>query len=136
MKVYFAHPWGTETDGSAKIVKLLLEMRFKNWIFINPFKHKLTEEWLADKGNVEIAEKIVTKDLDLIRESDIVIAFLPSMLQNYIPVGTCMEILYSKQFGKPVYVFTGKTSPWIIAHATFVTSVFDNLVKKLKEEYK
>ncbi len=65
---------------------------------------------------------IVNSDLAMIKKSDIIIA---EISRENIPYhGTSMELVYSYQWGKDIYVWGGCKSYWVRYHAT---QIFDKL---------
>jgi len=112
---YLAHPAEYEKEG--KCVQELLETF--GITVINPFAverkelemsddWKPADWWLACHPPDEAAH-IVERDLELIRESDALFAFIPEPKG----FGTMMEIFYcGKVLEKPVFIYTSKAYRW------------------------
>jgi len=129
MKVYFAHPRKSETDGSAKMVIFAIRNNLWDWVFVNPFNSPLTKKWYENLGDQEIANEIVDgKDLPLIESCDMVFAYLP-----FPSIGTAIEIWEScRRYYKPVVVLTEITHPWLIASGAIITRTVDQAILTMK----
>jgi glycerophosphoryl diester phosphodiesterase len=57
----------------------------------------------------------IKRDLEDIDKCDFLVAYIPK-----VSAGTCMELFYAKNKGKPTYVICKlkNPSPWIVAHST------------------
>jgi len=77
----------------------------------------------------ELAANIVEKDLELVKEADIVVAMcdVPSF-------GTAIELFVAKKLGKTVIVFSKQpvASPWPIAFSDYIVDTEENLSKLLQ----
>jgi len=135
LKAYFAHPYESEVKGAAKIVLHLLQTALPDWQFLNPFDSDLTEVWLKDPENITTAKAIMCKDLKLICQSDIVVAYLPDVpMAPRGVIGTPMEIFYSVYCSNTaVYCLTPFHHPWLMALDVYCTDDIDALIKKLEE---
>lgn len=117
---YLAHPAQFEEEGKAfqkKLEKLGLTV-------INPFEKERAEfkvdstwkpeDWWTKPHSPQEAEHIVERDLEWIRKSDSLVAFIPEPRG----FGTMMEIFYAaKLCEKPVFIYTSKTyrfHPWLM----------------------
>ena len=101
--------------------KLVAKLR-KHFNVLNPFER---ERGLTYR-------QIVQKDLELIRKSDLLVAWLP-----FPSVGTSMEILYAKSNGIPVYIITSelKSHPWIRFYANKIFETYEELENYLVNLY-
>ena len=75
-------------------------------------------------------EQIVTADLNMIQQADIILAEISRTDLPYH--GTSMELAYAHQWGKTVYVWGGCQSYWIRYHAT---QIFDGLADAIDHLY-
>jgi nucleoside 2-deoxyribosyltransferase len=127
-KAYLAHPHTFKDEAKAKIQPVLESLGIK---VNNPFERKQQPEIDKARENKTFheywAKKIVQFDMDLIRNSDFIVAYVPT----YAIIGTAMEIGISGYTHlRPVYVIWGtddyviKTHPWI---NHFATKTFDNV---------
>jgi len=135
MKVYFGHPYETETRGAAIIVLRALQKAFPTWEFVNPFDSDLTEVWLKNPNNIATAKAIVQKDLHLICQCDLLVAYLPDVPNAGRGVlGTPMEIFYAAYAkNSPVYCLTPFKHPWLMALDVICADDLDELIKRMKE---
>ncbi len=73
--------------------------------------------------------EIVEPDLAAIRSSDIILA---EISRKDIPYhGTSMEIAYSYQWGKRIYVWGGCKSYWVRYHATQIFKTLEDALEHL-----
>lgn len=139
VKVYVAHPFATETSGSAKLLFWKLQHDFPDWMFINPFDDPLTKRW-EEMPTQAIAKKIVEKDLAFIRNCDLVLAYLSDIVFEeigYATIGTAMEIFYAGHvLKKPIYCLTRFCHPWLLAFNVKTESDYEKLKNTLKEDFK
>lgn len=135
MKCYYSHPFESEIKGGGKVILDMLRRELPNWEFINPFDSDLTEVWLKDPTNIVTAKAIVNKELKLICQSDVVVAYLPDVNNAGRGVlGTPMEIFYASYFnGTPVFCLTEFQHPWLMALDVHCFSELERLIEKLKE---
>lgn len=135
-KIYLAHPRVTETHGGFFLFKLLLEKEFPEWQFVNPFHSPLTEEWYKSP-TLETAIKIIKKDLELIDECDIVLAYLPDMTfedEQNASIGTAMEIFYTNYvLHKTVFALTPFNHPWLLNFVDVICRNIEDLKTKLRK---
>lgn len=123
MKIYLAHPYVCR--GSGRVLQRHLE--WDGYEITNPFDHVLTKEW-RKKGDSLTAHKIVEKDIQLINETDVVLAYLPCE-----SIGVSMEIFYASYcLGKPVIVFTHFYHPWLLSFSAYVVKNLDELKEALQ----
>lgn len=142
---YLAHPAEFEKEG--KLFQKKLEALGIN--VINPFVEERKEfkvspdwkpmDWWSKPHSPQEAEHLVERDLEWIRKSDSLIAFVPEPRG----FGTMMEIFYAaKLLEKPVFIYTSKKfrfHPWLMyfgmvfTNATFALDVL-RLRQKLKEK--
>ncbi len=134
MKVYFAHPWATETCGAAHALLFTLKKTFPKWEFVNPFISPLTKQWISSPRDTAIACKIMEKDLNLIDSCDIIIAYMPDIVNERAVLGTPMEIFYARFVkNKSTFCLIPKDHPWLLAlDVECFSSVFD-LCERLGE---
>lgn len=92
MRVYLSHPKKRQEYG-LKLEEELFKMGFD---VKNPFKESKRRRLKTNKAVVE-------NDLQLIRNSDVVVAYLP-----FDSSGTAMEIFFGFESKKPVYTLTTK----------------------------
>lgn len=72
-------------------------------------------------------EGIILKDLEEIREADILIAYIPD---NTIMFGTPMEIFFAAYVEKkPVFTFPKNLSPWIVHWSTETFDTLEDLLE-------
>lgn len=135
LKVYYSHPFESEIHGAAKLILGMLENALPNWQFINPFDSPLTEVWLKDPKNITTAKRIMEKDLKLICQSDIVVAYFPDIRNaGRGVIGTPIEIFYAAyNKGTPVFCLTEFNHPWLMALDVFCADNIEKLIEKLKE---
>jgi len=76
------------------------------------------------------AEKIVNTDLEAIRESDGVVAYF-----KCASIGVSMEVMYAKQFDKPVYIYMEDKHytkhPWLVYFSDNIYTTIEGLNRKL-----
>lgn len=93
-------------------------------------------EYFRKRNTSEQVDLIVDGDLELIRKSDGIVAYLESSKNFRTMIGTPMEIFFAGRILKiPVYVITKKYAfhPWIRKYATKVfrnRTEFEEFVKK------
>jgi len=89
----------------------------------------------AWRGEVDMAReylrrRILNPDIELLKQSDSVIAFVPSY-----SVGTSSEMFYAYEHQMPVYVVTtlprGKWSGWLVGLSTLIFTNWDDLKRFL-----
>ena len=117
MSYYLAHPFGTRAE--MRQWELAMEVRYDIEI-VNPFYdlHRSDVDAI-DQGHMQryavIASEIVDRDLEAIRKSDGVIAYIDGS-RSY---GTIMEIAYAVMFGVRVYIVCTngeERHPWLRYH--------------------
>lgn len=87
-------------------------------------------EWDNFDEMLKIAEKIMLTDLELIKECDIVVAYIPETES----LGVSMEIFYARYLcDKPVIVLIQKDHPWLVALKTIVVRDIDELIEQLSD---
>ena len=81
----------------------------------------------------EISKSIVEKDLEQIRQSDLLFVDMSIPNRNYI--GCNCEIVYAHINKIPIIVYVGNTDNgmryWLNYHATFVSDSFKKCIEKL-----
>ncbi|NWG09055.1 MAG: nucleoside 2-deoxyribosyltransferase [Nitrososphaerales archaeon] len=82
------------------------------------------------RGKKDIANRIVEHDLDLIKESDVVVALLDR--PSY---GVAVEVYFAKMMGKKVVIMSKRDvpSPWPIALSDIIVYDEKQLVSVLRE---
>lgn len=82
------------------------------------------------RGRPDLVERIVNRDLDAVRETDVVVAVCeaPSF-------GTAIEMFVAKQLGKKVVLFSEKAvrSPWPVKFSDHTAANTRGLLKILRE---
>lgn len=118
MRAYLSHPKKRQEYGLE-----LEEKLFKRGFDVyNPFKESKRRRLKRNKAVVE-------NDLQLIRDSDIVVAYLP-----FDSCGTAMEILFGFTEKKPVYTLTSKKLAehfWVSYLSTKVFTIEKELLSYL-----
>lgn len=134
---YLAHPAKFEKE--AKHIQKMLELI--GVTVINPFQFERKElnvqadwkpeDWWKQPHPPDEAAHIVERDLELIRESDALFAFVPEP-EGF---GTMMEIFYAaKVLEKPVFIYTSKAyhyHPWLTYYGQVFTD-FNFMMYTLK----
>ena len=132
LKVYFAHPYTSERKGAAQIFLDIVKRHFHDWTFVNPFDNPLTEKWQNEQPKTkQTAQTIVEKDLDLIRECDIVIVYFPDIAEPLI--GCSMEIFFTCYvINKPIFILTPFVHPWLKGLDATITNDLPEFLEKLR----
>lgn len=138
IKAYYAHPWITETRGASLIVERTLEKALPEIEFVNPFRvGDHTERWL-NHPTLDVAKGIVRKDLELMQQCDVLIAYFPDMAGDVAlsgGIGTPMEFWYFRhELNKPAYALTPFKHPWIWALDVRCETDIYELIKRVKTE--
>jgi len=134
MRLYLAHPFDTRHE--VRAVELQIE-RDIGVELLNPFYDTdRTDVVSIDAGRNERYERlnpvqIVERDLELIRNGDGVVAYVPG---NCFSVGTVCEMWYSSTHDKPVYVVSADHGrhPWI----QYMVFVSDGEIFQSWDEFK
>lgn len=94
-----------------RISKILIQCGYEP---VDPWSREkviyAAKDWLAVKRDMPF----IRRDLEDIKRSDILVAYLPKL-----SAGTCMELFYAKLMGKKTVCICRlrNPSPWIIAHS-------------------
>lgn len=116
VKIYLAHPSFLREKG----FQMERMLRSDGFFVINPLrigeKHMTLEETLH-------------KDLDLINQADILVAYLPEKSG-----GVMFELFYAFAWGKKVYIVTKLRNRSFLKFVGEIDSTFKNLRAKLKNE--
>lgn len=140
IKAYYCHSWASEVDGAAKLVEFLIGKNLPGLELVNPFKKDLTEQWLQKPNDLGLAKQIVRTDLELIKECDIVFAYLPDTIGNekYTgSYGSAMEVFFTRYvLGKPCYVLGEASHPWLMGLEVRHETTLDAMIARLKTELK
>ena len=124
LELYMAHPAGSAKEMN----KWAKGFKHRTGIhLINPFDNEkpVNEDWYYNKIN---PNEIVERDLKLIRSSDGMIA----LINGDVSYGTIQEMVYAKQFKKPVYsaITNGQHNhPFLVYHSDEVFRCLGELEK-------
>jgi len=110
--------------------------------FVNPFEvGDLTAQWIQKPNDLAIAKTIVRKDLQLMRDCDLIISYFPDMINATEPtrgtIGTPMEYFYMRHIlNKPAYALSPYRHPWLMALDVRCEIDIDVLIKRVRTELK
>jgi len=118
-----------------KIVSPFYEIYRKEILILDSLKTKKEMVQYKKTWTRAMKKKIVEIDLELIRECDGVLAYIP-----YPTIGTSMEIQFAHDIKKPIYIISRKRysdHAWISTYKTEVFPTFSSFNKWLlqKEKY-
>jgi nucleoside 2-deoxyribosyltransferase len=134
LKCYFAHPF--ETRGSPEEKEILEELESRRLNVHEPFteedcilkKYGKTHYYMDGKPiYFELAREIWTKDLGAIKNSDIVVAYLPNR-----QIGTSMEVAVAYEYKKFIQIISPIKHP---SFAVYADQLFETIAdwKRYKE---
>jgi len=130
MKVMVCGSLGYE-DNVQRIRELQAFLMEKNFKILDQLRGgALNYSHIRDfRDRKELATNIVEKDLELVKEADIVVAMcdVPSF-------GTAIELFVAKKLGKTVIAFSKQpvASPWPIVFSDYIVDTEENLSKLLQ----
>jgi len=88
-------------------------------------------------NNISGVVQIVDNDIEVLKSSDVVV--VDASIPDHSYVGAMMEIAYSYQLNKPVYVYVGESGNekriWLKYHANAITKSLDELIEILFLEF-
>lgn len=124
-----------EKTYNIKIVSPFYEIYRKEIIILDSLKTKKDVLAYKKTWTHKMKKQIVELDLELIRECDGILAYIP-----YPTIGTSMEIQFAHDIKKPIYVISRKRyseHAWVSAYKTEVFPTFLSFGKWLlqKEKY-
>lgn len=139
IRAYFAHPHICRTHGAANLILKVLKEHLPEVEFVNPFEQgDITERWLTHPTDLSIAKEIVRKDLALIQDCNIVIAYFPNTAGTEKltgGIGTPMELFYTRHIlNKPAYALTCYKHPWLIGLDVRCEDNIDVLIARIRRE--
>jgi len=124
MKCYFAHP--DDTRGTPEEKEIIEELRSRRLNVHEPFKR---EDYILAKYGVkeyyegpiyfELAREIWTKDMGAVKNSDMILAYLP-----YPSTGTAMELAIAYECGKFIQIISPTKHP---SYAVYADQLFESI---------
>ena len=103
---------------------------------VSQYKNQVHAAYVADAIKEETVRKIIRKDLDTLRRSDVVICLWDDHVKN--GGGTHGEMTMAHELGIPVHLVLGmpqeSVSSWILGCASRVHTDFETLRKALSQE--
>jgi len=141
--LYFAHSYSLRDTETEAAWMSALQRLFPEYNIVNPFiyENKLIEKFggaeYYDKykkeglseGFLEHAKAIVDNDLGMVKNSDLVVAFV----ENKRQIGTLYEIAYAIEHNIPVIVVCEQPSPFFVTLVDWYPN-FLVLQKKMEAE--
>lgn len=115
ISIYLSHPIWEKPEG--KIIEAYFEK--KGFRILNPFDYKSS------------MEKVIEKDLKLISEADLILAYLP------VPnIGVSMEIMFAWMIHKPIFVIPKNFHPWIVNMKAIFCATKETAYKAIRRRFK
>jgi len=137
---YFSHAWSSEVSGAAKLTLHLLRKALPEIDIQNPFEHDLTPQYKKNPHSITLSKAIIRKDVEMIKDCDLVIAYLPRMIGETKyegSWGTAMELWISRmELNKSVYALCGQIHPWLLGLEIKMEEDLDTLIKRIRLEMK
>ena len=133
-RVYLAGPIQGKEDEQDYRERLRGWLAEKGYEVYDPWlsELKLNGDW---RNNHEVRKKIVEGDLEAIRKSDALLAYVP-----VASTGTSMEIFYANRVnGIPTFIIYKRkedVSPWLSEHATRIYMSIADFKDKFTEDFK
>jgi len=131
LKIYLSHAIERMQEG--RFLKMFLEHVFRDGIEIfNPFHYQgsIRERWVSGERTKSIADMIMRKDLELIRDSDLIIAYITGNES----IGTSMEIFFARfVIDKPVIVLILEDHPWLLSLGACRVMSVEQLIQEVRK---
>jgi len=129
-KIYLSHAIERRREGNFLEYYLNYMLGEDNIEIFNPFKYQgdIREAWLKGNHSKDIADQIMHKDLELIRDSDLVLTFVPGKES----IGTSMEIFFARYHLKvPVIILIQEAHPWLVSLGACRVTSLETLVTEV-----
>jgi hypothetical protein len=128
--IYLAHP-GTESSRAyGKVLQAVMEK--EGYKVYNPFSTgkglEMHKKLRSGDTSLELARQIVHEDLQAIRDSNVIVAFMPEP-----SIGTSMEIFWANCIiDMPIIILTDMVHPWLMCSGQIVKTT-EELLEELKK---